>query len=93
MARLWHGRPWWHSTAIILLVALLPGTGASFAFDRNGDGIDDGGLALCLPERLEPPAIAAAGYHVAAAAAPRVDLVLHTNLAPRSPPRSPSDSR
>ncbi len=84
---------WWPRFVVLVLVATLIGPGASLVFDRNGDGIDDGGLALCLPETFEAPRVAAVALLKVTLSGPRPALVSGLCVNPRSPPSSSSDSR
>jgi hypothetical protein len=84
---------WWPRFVVLVLVAMLIGPGASFVFDRNGDGIDDGGLALCLPEPLEFYTVTPEGFLRVTLTKLRPEQRSRVRVNLRSPPSSSSGSR
>lgn len=84
---------WWPRFVVLVLVAILMGPGTSFVFDRNGDGIDDDGLALCLPEPIEFYTVTAAGFLRVTLTKLRPEQPSRVRFSPRAPPSSSPDSR
>jgi len=75
--------------AAAVAVTLLPFVlGGSFAFDRDNDGIDDGGLSFLVEVRVEILLLLFTGLILLPSSRTRGSLHYRFGCAPRSPPKS-----
>jgi hypothetical protein len=85
-------RPWLQ-TVVVALVALLLGAGASYVFDRDLDGVDDGGLDLNLPAAFQGFVLSFRGLLPVGWMLSHQGLLPGVCTRPRSPPSLHSASR
>ena len=78
----------WVQLAAVAVALLLFALGGSFAFDRNNDGIDDGGLSFLVEVRVEIPLLLFTGLILLPSSQTRGSLHYRFGSAPRSPPES-----
>jgi hypothetical protein len=76
----------WVQAAAVAVALLLFALGGSFAFDRDNDGIDDGGLSLLVEARVESPLLLSTGLILHPSSQTRVFVHYRFGFAPRSPP-------
>jgi hypothetical protein len=82
-------KSWWGRAGLIgAAPAVLLGSG-TVLFDRNGDGVDDGGLDLCGPLPLPVPDPRSMAHLVSTVDLPRLLLLAGFLPSPRSPPLVP----
>jgi hypothetical protein len=78
----------WVQAAALAVALLLFALGGSFAFDRDNDGDDDGGLSVLLEARVEVPLLLFTGLIPPPSSRTRVFAHYRFGCAPRSPPAS-----
>jgi hypothetical protein len=78
----------WVPAAALAVALLLFALGGSFAFDRDNDGDDDGGLSVLLEARVEVPLLLFIELIPSRSSQTRVFVHYRFGCAPRSPPAS-----
>src|SRR5438128_65248 len=76
----------WLRLAVLALVVLLPGAGSAYVFDRDGDGVDDGGLDLGPPAAFQGSVLSLLGLLLVGRALWNEELLTRVSSRPRSPP-------
>jgi hypothetical protein len=87
------GRPgetvrWWVKAVALAADLVLFALGGSFAFDRDHDGIDDGGLDFMVDASVEIPQSLLTGLILLASPRTRASIRYRFGCTPRSPPAS-----
>ncbi len=75
---------WWGRSVLIGVVLMVLLGSSTVMFDRNTDGVDDGGLDLYLPRRPHVPEPLITNYLFANSNLPSLPGFLHT---PQPPPK------
>lgn len=78
---------WWGRGALLAVALVVLAASGSFLFDRNSDGIDDGGLDLCLGPGALVHAPLFAGLVIISFLGPNALFSPASRPFPRSPPR------
>lgn len=79
---------WWVKAVALAGVLVLFALGGSFAFDRDHDGIDDGGLDFMIDASVEIPQLLFTGLSPLASSRTCAPLRYCFGSTPRSPPAS-----
>lgn len=79
---------WWVKAVALAAALVLFALVGSLAFDRDYDGIDDGGLDFLVHATFESPAFLLIGLTLLASARTRASVHYRFGSTPRSPPAS-----